>query len=61
MQINLSDTNHTLELVTSVAGSIQWTLNYIDIKTNESNIAVELQGVITTATTIEGQIQFINK
>lgn len=51
MQINLANTNETLELTTSVAGSIHYKVGYTDITgTTVSNPSVN-RGDITTATT----------
>lgn len=51
MQINLSNTTHTLELETSVAGSIHYQIGYTDITASAVSTPGDNQGIITTATT----------
>ena len=51
MQLHLSNTTHTLELETSVAGSIHYQCGYTDITSSGVSTPSDNQGVITTATT----------
>lgn len=51
MQINLSDTTHSLELQTSVAGSIHYHIGYVDITDTTVSSPLDEEGIITTATT----------
>ena len=51
MQINLSNTTHTLELTTTVAGSIHYQVGYTDITTSTVTNPTDSVGIITTATT----------
>ena len=51
MQINLSNTTHTLELTTTVAGSIHYQVGYTDITTSTVTNPTDNVGIITTATT----------
>ena len=51
MQINLSNTTHTLELTTTVAGSIHYQIGYTDITTASVTNPTDNVGIITTATT----------
>lgn len=51
MQIHLSNTTHTLELETSVAGSIHYQCGYTDITSTAVSNPSDNQGIITTATT----------
>jgi len=51
MQINLSNTTHTFELETSVAGSIHYQVGYTDITSTGVSTPVDNQGIIVTATT----------
>ena len=51
MQINLSNTTHTLELTTTVAGSIHYQVGYTDITSSSVGTPTDSFGIITTATT----------
>ena len=51
MQINLSNTTHTLELTTTVAGNIHYQVGYTDITTASVTNPTDNVGIITTATT----------
>ena len=51
MQINLSNTTHTLELTTSVAGSVHYQVGYTDITSSTVTNPTDSFGIITTATT----------
>ena len=51
MQINLSNTTHTLELTTTVAGNIHYQVGYTDITTASVTNPTDSFGIITTATT----------
>ena len=51
MQIHLSNTTHSLELETSVAGSIHYQCGFTDITASGVSNPSDNQGVITTATT----------
>ena len=51
MQINLSNTTHTLELTTTVAGDIHYQVGYTDITTASVTNPTDNVGIITTATT----------
>ena len=51
MQINLSSTTHSLELETSVAGSVHYQLGYTDITATGVSLPQDEDGIITTATT----------
>ena len=51
MQINLSNTTHTLELTTTVAGNIHYQVGYTDITTSTVTNPTDNVGIITTATT----------
>ena len=51
MQINLSNTTHTLELTTTVAGNIHYQVGYTDITTSTVTNPTDSVGIITTATT----------
>ena len=51
MQINLSNTTHTLELTTTVAGRIHYQVGYTDITTSTVTNPTDNVGIITTATT----------
>lgn len=51
MQINLSDTTHTLEIETTVAGNIDYVIGYIDITSTTVSNPIEVQGNITSAVT----------
>ena len=51
MQINLSNTTHTLELSIAVAGNIHYQVGYTDITTASVTNPTDNVGIITTATT----------
>jgi hypothetical protein len=51
MQINLSDTTHTLRLETSVVGAIHYHIGYVDITNTDISNPLDEEGIITTATT----------
>ena len=51
MQINLSNTTHTLELTTTVAGNIHYQVGYTDITSSGVFNPNDSVGIITTATT----------
>ena len=51
MQINLSNTTHTLELKTTVEGNIHYQVGYTDITTASVTNPTDNVGIITTATT----------
>ena len=51
MHINLSNTTHTLELTTTVAGNIHYQVGYTDITTASVTNPTDNVGIITTATT----------
>lgn len=51
MQINLSNTTHTLELTTTVVGSIHYQIGYTDITTSSVTNPTDTVGIITSATT----------
>ena len=51
MQINLSNTTHSLELETLVAGSVHYQLGYTDITATGVSLPQDEDGIITTATT----------
>ena len=51
MQINLSNTTHTLELGTTTAGSIHYQIGYTDITSSGVSNPNDSVGIITTATT----------
>ena len=51
MQINLSNTTHTLELTTTTAGSIHYQIGYTDITSSGVSNPSDSIGIITTATT----------
>ena len=51
MQINLSNTTHTLELTTSVAGSVHYQVGYTDITSSTVTNPTDSFGIISTATT----------
>ena len=51
MQINLSNTTHTLELTTTVAGNIHYQVGYTDITSSSVGTPTDSFGIITTATT----------
>lgn len=51
MQINLSDTTHTLEIETTVAGNIDYVIGYVDITSTTVSNPIEVQGNITSAVT----------
>lgn len=53
MQIHLSNTTHTLELETSVAGSIHYQCGYTDITSSGVSTPSDNQGIITTAATTQ--------
>ena len=47
MQINLSSTTHSLELETSVAGSVHYQLGYTDITATGVSLPQDEDGIIT--------------
>ena len=51
MQINLSNTTHTLELTTSVAGNVHYQVGYTDITSSTVTNPTDSFGIISTATT----------
>lgn len=51
MQLHLSDTTHTVELETSVAGSIHYQCGYTDVTSSGISNPSDSQGIITTAAT----------
>lgn len=53
MQINLSTTTQSLEILTSIAGNIHYHVGYADVPYNISGAtsSLDLEGIITTATT----------
>ena len=51
MQINLSNTTHTLELTTTVAGNIHYQIGYTDIAISSVTNPTDTVGIITSATT----------
>lgn len=51
MQIHLSNTTHTLELETSVAGSIHYQCGFSDITSSAVSNPSDTQGIVSTATT----------
>ena len=51
MQINLSNTTHTLELTTTVAGNIHYQIGYTDIAISNVTNPTDTVGIITSATT----------
>ena len=51
MQINLSDTTHSLVLTTSVAGSVHFQVGYTDITSSTITNPTDSFGIISTATT----------
>ena len=51
MQINLSNTTHTLELTTTVVGNIHYQVGYTDITSSTVTNPTDSFGIITTATT----------
>lgn len=53
MQIHLSNTTHSLELETSVAGSIHYQCGFTDITSSGVSTPSDSQGIITTATTTQ--------
>ena len=51
MQLNLSSTTHSLELETSVAGSIHYQVGYTDLTLSTVSNPIDNVGIITTITT----------